>query len=73
MPAFQRRVCHHESVALLQLQGRSKELGMVGDNEEVERSAQLRLLTGRGCDLLAARKAVGLNWPEVIAEDGGIE
>ena len=46
---------------------------MIGDDEEVERSAQPRLLAGGGRDLLAAREAVGLLWPEVIAEGGGIE
>ena len=48
-------------------------VGMVGDDEEVERTRELRRLAGGGGDLLALGEAVGVARPEPGAERAGIE
>ena len=47
-------------------------VGMIGDDEPVERARQADRLTGRGHDLLAARQSIGVARPDPVAEPARI-
>jgi hypothetical protein len=50
-------------IAILKFYRRAQCLGVIGDDQKIEWSAQLYPLTGCRDDLLAARKLVGLTKP----------
>ena len=58
VPAPERRVGHQERVGLLDLLRGSEPLGVVGDDQEIERAAELDGLAGGRDDLLPAREAI---------------
>ena len=46
VPALQCRIGHQERIAILQFYRRAQSLGMIGDDQKIERPAQLHPLAG---------------------------
>src|SRR5207248_2346078 len=60
VPALAVRVVHHHRVAPGDLHHRAERLGVVGDDEEIERPRELHRLAGGRHDLFAAGEAIRL-------------
>ena len=72
VPAATQRVGEELGLAGEEVGEEAHVVGVVGDDEEVERPRQLGQLTGGGGDLLALGEAIGVARPEARAERAGI-
>ena len=73
VPAPARRIGEQVRIAGKELWEEPHIVGVVGDDQEIERSRQLRRLARRSRDLLAFGKAIGVGWAEPRAEGARVE
>ena len=73
VPVTARGIGQHVRVPRDERREEAHVVGVVGDDEEVERTRQLHLQPGRGGHLLAAREAIGVLGREPGPEGAGVE